>query len=107
MGNLKAGVVVGITWGVWHLNNITLGFVFLLYILWTTEMSIIMTWLHYKGNRNILLAVIFHSMINITTSYLSSFEHLKFGALFLAVAVGVFGVPAIVLAWRSPIFTHK
>lgn len=62
-----SSIIVGILWGVWHLN-FTGGLVgFILYTITIIEMSILMTWVYNKSNGNLLLMTIWHFMFNLTS----------------------------------------
>lgn len=62
-----SSVIVGVLWGVWHLN-FTGGILgFILYTVTIIEMSILMTWVYNKSNRNILLMIIWHFIFNLTS----------------------------------------
>lgn len=63
----KSSIIVGILWGVWHLNFTggILGFV--LYTVTIIEMSMLMTWLYNKSNGNILLMTVWHLVINLAS----------------------------------------
>jgi membrane protease YdiL (CAAX protease family) len=62
-----SSIIVGILWGVWHLNFTggILGFV--LYTVTIIEMSILMTWLYNKSNRNLVLMTVWHLVFNLTS----------------------------------------
>lgn len=62
-----SSLIVGILWGIWHLNFTggVLGFV--LYTLTIIEMSICMTWLFNKTQGNLWLMSIWHISFNISS----------------------------------------
>ena len=62
-----SSLLVGVLWGIWHLNFTggLLGFV--LYTVTIIEMSVLMTWLYNKSNGNLILMIIWHFMFNITS----------------------------------------
>lgn len=62
-----SSIIVGVLWGVWHLNFTggILGFV--LYTVTIIEMSILMAWLYNKSNGNLLLMIIWHIVFNLTS----------------------------------------
>ncbi len=64
---LLSSIIVGVLWGVWHLNFAggILGFV--LYTVTIIEMSILMTWVYNKSNGNLLLMTVWHLVFNLTS----------------------------------------
>ena len=62
-----SSIIVGILWGVWHLNFTggILGFV--LYTVTIIEMSILMTWVYNKSNGNLTLMTVWHLVFNLTS----------------------------------------
>lgn len=84
-----SSIIVGVLWGVWHLN-FTGGILgFILYTVTIIEMSVLMTWLYNKSNRNLLLMVIWHFAFNIT-SHLLLWD--RFSLFLFAVESVVFGI---------------
>ena len=64
---LISSIIVGLLWGVWHFN-FTGGILgFILYIVTIIEISIMMTWLYNKTNRNLLLMIIWHFSFNLSS----------------------------------------
>lgn len=62
-----SSIIVGILWGIWHLN-LTGGILgFILYTVTIIEMSILMTWLYNKSNGNLLLMTIWHLVFNLAS----------------------------------------
>lgn len=65
-----SSLILGIVWGVYYLN-FEFGIVgFILYTVTVIEISILFTWFYNKTNGNILIVVIFHSVLNFTTRVL-------------------------------------
>lgn len=62
---LISSILIGIFWGVWHLRFQAGILVFLIYILLTTELSIIISWLYLKTKGNIVATIIIHSSFNL------------------------------------------
>lgn len=62
---LISSVLIGVFWGIWHLRFQAGIFVFFIYILLTTELSIIISWLYLKTKGNIVAAIIIHSSFNL------------------------------------------
>lgn len=62
-----SSIIVGILWGVWHLN-FTGGILgFALYTVTIIEMSILMTWVYNKSNGNLVLMTVWHLVFNLTS----------------------------------------
>jgi len=91
-----SSIIVGILWGVWHLNFTggILGFV--LYTITIIEMSILMTWVYNKSNGNLLLMTIWHLVFNLASHiflwdrfnlYLFIVEGIVFGIMCLFILV--------------------
>lgn len=85
-----SGIIVGALWGIWHLNFISGILGFILYTITIIEMSVLMTWLYNKTNRNLFLMGIWHSTFNLLSHiflwerfniYLLIVESIVFGAL--------------------------
>lgn len=64
-----SAVFTGILWGIWHFGKISLYGIggYLLFILLTTEFSIIMAWIYSKTNNNLVCMILFHLSINIVS----------------------------------------
>ncbi|MGH4124715.1 MAG: lysostaphin resistance A-like protein [Clostridium sp.] len=63
-------LIVGVLWGFWHMS-FNLGiFGFLIFIVSAMELSILMTWVYYKTDGNLLLMTIWHVSINTTNQFL-------------------------------------
>lgn len=91
-----SSIIVGILWGVWHLNFTggILGFV--LYTVTIIEMSILMAWVYNKSNSNLLLMTVWHLVFNLTsriflwerfTLQLFVVESIVFGVLCLLILI--------------------
>lgn len=89
-----SSLILGVIWGFWHLN-FEFGIVgFILYTITVIEISILFTWFYNKTNGNILIAVIFHSFLNIVTRVLL-FSQL--GIKMLIVESFVFGICCVLV----------
>ena len=62
-----SSVIVGVLWGVWHLNFTGGVLGFILYTVTIIEMSILMTWLYNKSNGNLMLMTIWHLVFNLAS----------------------------------------
>ncbi|MFV0393206.1 MAG: CPBP family intramembrane glutamic endopeptidase [Coprobacillaceae bacterium] len=67
---LKTSIILGVMWGLWHAGDYGEGIGFLLFVVFTICLSIIMTWLYYKANGNVLVAILFHLFINLPMNYI-------------------------------------
>ena len=60
-----SSLLIGIFWGIWHLN-ILLGVpVFFIYLILVIEFSFVSSWLYIKTKRNLLTTIILHTSINV------------------------------------------
>ncbi len=89
-----SSIIVGILWGVWHLNFTggILGFV--LYTVTIIEMSILMSWVYNKSNGNILIMTIWHLVFNLT-SHIFLWD--RFGLQLFIVESIVFGILCLLI----------
>lgn len=62
-----SSIIVGILWGVWHLNFTGGVWGFILYTVTIIEMSILMTWVYNKSNGNLVLMTVWHLAFNLTS----------------------------------------
>ncbi len=91
---LISSIVLGLVWGAWHLN-MEVGIVgFLLFIITTIELSILFTWFNNKTKGNILIAVVFHSIINILSRALLLSDY---GIRVFVIEIIVFGIGCILV----------
>lgn len=91
---LKSSIIVGILWGIWHLNFTggVPGFIF--YTITIIEMSILMTWLYNKTGGSLFLMIIWHFIFNLS-SHLFLWE--RFTIYLFIVESIVFGITCLVL----------
>lgn len=91
-----SSIIVGILWGVWHLNFTGGIWGFILYTVTIIEMSILMSWVYNKSNGNILLMIVWHLIINLTSHiflwgrfslHLFIVESIVFGILCLLILI--------------------
>lgn len=84
-----SSIIVGILWGVWHLN-FTGGILgFLLYTVTIIEMSILMSWIYNKSNGSLLLMTLWHLVFNLA-SHIFLWD--RFGLELFIIQAIVFGV---------------
>lgn len=62
-----SSIIVGILWGIWHLNFTGGIGGFVLYTVTIIEMSILMTWVYNKSKGSIFLMSVWHLIINLTS----------------------------------------
>ncbi|HSR03674.1 MAG TPA: CPBP family intramembrane glutamic endopeptidase, partial [Proteiniclasticum sp.] len=90
-----SSIIVGVLWGVWHLN-FTGGITgFLLYTITIIEMSILMTWVYNRTVGNLFLMSLWHLTINIASHF---FLWDRFGTELFIVESILFGTACVVLA---------
>lgn len=91
-GSFISSIIVGVLWGAWHLN-FTGGILgFILYTVTIIEMSVLMTWVYNKSNKNLLLMLIWHFAFNLT-SHIFLWD--RFSLLLFAVEGVVFGIACL------------
>jgi membrane protease YdiL (CAAX protease family) len=89
-----SSIIVGILWGVWHLNfnGGILGFI--MYTITIVEMSILMTWVYNKSGGNLLLMTVWHLVFNLVSHI---FLWGRFGLSLFIVESIVFGIMCLLL----------
>jgi len=85
----QSSVIIGILWGVWHLNFAGGIWGFLLFTITCIEMSLMMTYIFNKTDRSLILMVLWHFIINLL-SHILLME--RFGVALYIVESLVFGV---------------
>lgn len=103
-----ASVILGILWGCWHVGDYGEGIGFLFFVFSTIGMSIILTWLYYRGKKNFLTALLFHTFYNLSGVFLAllpenGIPSVQYRIIFAMVPCGI----AILLVLFSPVFTKK
>ncbi|MEE4194349.1 MAG: CPBP family intramembrane glutamic endopeptidase [Anaerolineae bacterium] len=69
---LVSSIILGLLWGVWHLplwwmpGNFHSQIPLLLFILHDVALSILMTWIYQNTKGSLLIALIFHTSVNLT-----------------------------------------
>jgi len=89
-----SSLIVGVLWGVWHLNFMDGILGFIIYTITIIEMSVLMTWVFNKTNENLWLMILWHFIFNLT-SHLLLWE--RFNLRLYVVEASVFGVIILVL----------
>ena len=97
-----SSIIVGILWGVWHLN-FTGGITgFLLYTITIIEMSILMTWLYNRTGGSLILMSLWHLTFNLSSHF---FLWDRFGIQLFIVESILFGIACVILAVMEK-YTH-
>lgn len=89
-----SSIIVGILWGVWHLNFAGGIWAFILYTVTIIEMSILMSWVYNKSNGSILLMSVWHLTINVTSRV---FLWDRFNLQLFVVQTIVFGILCLLI----------
>jgi membrane protease YdiL (CAAX protease family) len=103
IGLAMSGIVLGIIWASWHLPLFyitaadTFNQSFPLYLLQVTGLSVIMAWLFWKVNGNLLPLMVFHAAINNTKDIVPSAS--KVSASPFTLNVSSIGWITLVLIW--------
>jgi uncharacterized protein len=67
----SASLILGVAWGLWHLplffiNGVSQSFLpFWAFIVWMCGLSVLLTWLYNNTYSNLLVAMLFHTMVNL------------------------------------------
>jgi len=75
-----SSLIVGLTWGLWHIGHYRNGLVFMLgFLVFTISVSIIMVYLLKNTKYNIIISTLFHVSINIgfTVLFTDGFGNIK------------------------------
>lgn len=69
-GTLKAGLILGIVWAIWHFVPLAQAQRSVAWIAWwslnTVALRMIMTWLYIRGGRSVFGTAVFHTLINLS-----------------------------------------
>jgi uncharacterized protein len=99
---LQAAVVLGVVWGLWHVIPFVQQGRSVYWILWqclgAVAMRIIIVWLFENTRKSILIAVLFHTMFNISWALFPVAA--SFYDPFVTFLILAFAVIAIVTCWR-------
>ncbi|WP_310394219.1 type II CAAX endopeptidase family protein [Hymenobacter sp.] len=98
-GALKASIILGIIWAIWHIIPYTQIPQPATWIVWqcvsTVLLRIVMVWIYNSAGKSVFAAVLFHAMIDTSTflypRYGSHYNPLV-GATFLLLTVGIVGL---------------
>lgn len=80
IGVIPASLVIGLVWGIWHLplwfmaGDMHSAYSFLAFVLMTTSISLIYTWLYNSSGKKLIVVLFFHAMNN-TAAPLLPFLH--------------------------------
>ena len=108
-GNLKASVILGLVWGLWHVGDYGEGLGFVFFVVSTISLSVIITWLREKGGGGVLTAGFFHIFYNLAGVYFSTPISKTAGIPLISrvVTALVCLILAVFLATTSPVFRKK
>lgn len=105
---LSASLVLGAIWAVWHLptffmDGVSQTFLPLWpYLLSVVAFSVLMTWLYNNTGRDLLVALLFHTMINLSIALFPPLELVRGGdqrGFFFFTGVYVIAAALMVLVW--------
>jgi len=105
---LLSSLILGFLWGLWHLplfffHGLSQSYMsFWIFLGWTCSLAVLMTWLHNNNGGNILVALLFHTMGNLSTSIFPFFNAEK-GAdqtpfLFATVLYSIVAILVVIVA---------
>lgn len=97
-GTLKAGLILGIVWAIWHFVPLAQAQRSVAWIAWwslnTVALRMIMTWLYIRGGRSVFGAAVFHTLINLSWQLFptngSFYDPRIFGLLTTGLAILIF-----------------
>jgi len=78
---LKASLLLGLIWGLWHLplhftpGSTQSAIPIWQYILQTIALSVLYTWLYNRTNRSVLITTIFHAIGNLSAAYIPTWTN--------------------------------
>jgi hypothetical protein len=116
---MKASVLLGLVWGVWHApiyaiagtgqnemvrNGGSFPFLFVAFVVWTIGLSILFTWFYKMARGNLLVIILLHAAVN-TAVFLPTFLVIQSGMVPLLNA-GLTWVAAILVS-RTRLFRQK
>jgi membrane protease YdiL (CAAX protease family) len=97
---LTASLIVGVMWGIWHLPLFYVGYLLFpvwAYLIAVLAFSVLFTWLYNNTGGNLLVALLFHAMINLSIALFPPIEQQTF--LYL-MALYVVAALLVTLIWR-------
>ncbi len=103
-GPLGAGILLGMAWALWHLIGLVQVGRSPEWIAWwslgTIGLRVIMGWLYANGGKSVLLAAVFHAMINLSWQLYptngSFYDPRLFGLITLCLAAGVLAAERLI-----------
>lgn len=116
---MKASVLLGLVWGVWHAPMYTIAgtgqnemvrsggsfpFLFVAFVVWTIGLSVLFTWLYKLARGNLLVVILFHTAVNAAV-FLPTFLGIQSGMIPLLNA-GLTWVAAILVS-RTRLFRQE
>lgn len=113
---LISSLLLGFLWGFWHLplfffQSLSQSYMsFWIFLVWTCALAVLMTWLHNNNGGNILVALLFHTMGNLSASIFPFFT-LEKGAdqtplLFATILFSIVALIIIIFAGPQKL-SHK
>ena len=96
---LTASLIVGFMWGMWHLPLFYIGYLLFpawAYLIAVLAFSVLFTWLYNNTGGNLLVALLFHTMINLSIALFPPIEPQTF--LYLT-ALYVVAALLVTLIW--------
>lgn len=97
-------VIIGLLWGVWHVNFTGGIFGFILYTITMIELSIVMTYIYEKTNGNMYLMIIIHFCFNLSSRFILWDRFSKELYLVQAIVFGVVSLLIIILDRKMILF---
>lgn len=102
---LTASLLIGAVWAVWHLPLFVIGYLpfpFWSYLLSVAALSILFTWIYNNTNNNLLTALLFHTMFNLSIQLFPPMEaNGDPRGFYILTAFYVFIAAVVVLLWGA------
>jgi len=89
-GDLKASVILGLVWGFWHLplflfsewrGDVPVWLALALYPVTTISIAYVMTKFHHAGRGSVLVAILYHGVVNYTAGYIENTDLWNIGRI--------------------------
>ncbi|MCC8173835.1 MAG: CPBP family intramembrane metalloprotease, partial [Odoribacter sp.] len=91
---LQSSIIIGFVWGIWHFMVDSGLLTFFIYLIFSIQTSIIISWIYHKAKKSLITAIIYHTSVNMSAFIL--FENLFIEANNNLMGI-VFGINCILL----------
>ena len=110
-GALAASLIVGVIWAVWHLPLFYIGYLpfpFWMYLIAVVALSILFTWIYNNTGGNLLGALLFHTMFNVSIQLFPPMELAGGDARGFLILALLYVMTAVLVAalWGAQTLSH-